>query len=53
MIARVLLLQLLDMPLAAYWRLVQNPCTLKEIEIFAAGDVRVQRLNDTSHLDQA
>jgi broad specificity phosphatase PhoE len=50
---RVLLLQLLDMPLAAYWRLVQDPCTLNEVEIFAAGDARVQRLNDTSHLDQA
>ena len=49
---RVLLLQLLDMPLSAYWRLVQEPCTLNEIEVFAAGDVRVQRLNDTSHLDQ-
>ena len=50
---RVLLLQLLGMPLAAYWRLVQDPCTLNEVEIFAAGDVRVQRVNDTSHLDQA
>jgi broad specificity phosphatase PhoE len=50
---RVLLLELLDMPLAAYWRLVQDPCTLNEIEVFAAGDVQVQRLNDTSHLDQA
>ena len=49
---RVLLLQLLDMPLAAYWRLVQDPCTLNEIEIFAAGEVRVQRMNDTSDLDQ-
>ena len=50
---RVLLLQLLDMPLAAYWRLVQDPCTLNEIDVFAAGDVRVQRVNDTSHLDHA
>ena len=50
---RVLLLQLLDMPLAAYWRLVQDPCTLNEVEVLAAGDVRVQRVNDTSHLDQA
>ena len=49
---RVLLLQLLDMPLAAYWRLVQDPCTLNEIDVFAAGDVRVQRVNDTSHLDR-
>jgi probable phosphoglycerate mutase len=48
---RVLLMQLLDMPLSAYWRLVQDPCTLNEIEIFAAGEVHVQRLNDTSHLD--
>jgi probable phosphoglycerate mutase len=50
---RVLLLQFLDMPPAAYWRLVQDPCTLNEIEISAMGDVRVQRLNDTSHLDRA
>jgi broad specificity phosphatase PhoE len=49
---RVLLLQLLDMPLAAYWRLVQDPGTLNEIDIFVSGDVRVQRVNDTSHLDQ-
>ena len=49
---RVLLLQLLDMPLAAYWRLVQDPCTLNEIEVLAGGEVRVQRVNDTSHLDQ-
>ena len=50
---RVLLLQLLDMPLAAYWRLVQDPCTLNEIDVSAVGDVLVQRVNDTSHLDQA
>ncbi|CAN5922660.1 hypothetical protein BH11PSE3_BH11PSE3_06350 [soil metagenome] len=49
---RVLLLQLLDMPLSAYGRLVQDPCTLNEIEVSGAGDVRVQRINDTSHLDQ-
>ena len=49
---RVLLLQLLDMPLAAYWRLVQDPCTLNEIDVSAVGDVLVQRVNDTSHLDQ-
>jgi probable phosphoglycerate mutase len=50
---RVLLVQLLDMPMAAYWRLVQDPCTLNEIEVSAAGDVAVRRMNDTSHLDQA
>jgi probable phosphoglycerate mutase len=50
---RVLLLGLLDMPLSAYWRLVQDPCTLNEVELLGAGEVRVQRINDTSHLDRA
>ena len=50
---RVLLMQFLDMPLSAYWRLVQDPCTLNEVEVFAAGDSVVHRVNDTSHLDQA
>ena len=48
---RALLLQLLDQPLSAYWRLAQDPCTLNEIDVSAAGDVRVARINDTSHLD--
>ena len=30
---RALLLQLLDQPLSAYWRLVQDPCTLNEIDV--------------------
>ena len=47
---RALLLQLLDQPLSAYWRLSQDPCTLNEIEVFAAGDVRIGCINDTSHL---
>ncbi len=50
---RALLLQLLDQPLSAYWRLAQDPCTLNEIEVFAAGDVRVGCINDTSHLPPA
>lgn len=46
---RALLLQLLDQPLAAYWKLAQDPCTLNEVEI--EGDkVKVLRANDTSHL---
>ncbi len=49
---RVLLMQLLDMPLSAYWRLVQDPCTLNEVEVSAAGQAQVQRINDTSHLDR-
>jgi len=47
---RALLLQLLDQPLSAYWRLAQSPCTLNEIDI-AEGEVRINRINDTSHLD--
>jgi probable phosphoglycerate mutase len=47
---RSLLLQLLDQPLSAYWRLAQSPCTLNEIDI-ADGAVRIERINDTSHLE--
>ncbi|WP_395709206.1 histidine phosphatase family protein [Reyranella sp.] len=47
---RAILMQLLDMPLAAYGRLTQDPCTLNEIEVSAAGDSRIHRINDTSHL---
>lgn len=48
---RALLLQLLDQPLSAYWKLAQDPCGLSEIEISGAGAVRVGFLNDTSHLE--
>lgn len=48
-INRVLLLQLLDLPLSAYWRLAQEPCCINEAEI--AGDkTRILRLNETQHL---
>lgn len=47
---RAILMQLLDMPLAAYGRLTQDPCTLNEIEVSPSGDARIQRINDTSHL---
>ncbi len=46
---RALLLQLLDQPLSAYWRLTQAPCALNEIDVIN-GVIRVQRINDTSHL---
>jgi broad specificity phosphatase PhoE len=49
---RTLLLQLLDQPLSAYWKLAQDPCTLNEVLI--EGDkIQILRLNDTSHLDPA
>lgn len=47
---RAILLQLLDIPLSAYWRLIQDPCTLNEIDVAGSGEVRIQRVNDTSHL---
>lgn len=46
---RAILLQLLDQPLSAYWRLAQDPCTLNVIEV-TNGSVEVVCVNDTSHL---
>jgi broad specificity phosphatase PhoE len=46
---RALLLQLLDQPLAAYWKLAQDPCTLNEVDI-EAEKIAIRRINDTSHL---
>ncbi|MGH6968107.1 MAG: histidine phosphatase family protein [Stellaceae bacterium] len=47
---RALLLQCLDMPPSAYWRLEQLPCTLNEI-VIEDGRVRVLRVNDAQHLE--
>ena len=41
---RALLLELLGLPLADYWRLGQEPCCLNEIDV-TDGKVCVQRLN--------
>jgi len=49
---RALLLQLLDQPLSAYWRLSQDPCALNEIDI-ERHRVRVHRINETGHLRSA
>jgi len=46
---RALLMQLLDQPLAAYWRLTQDPCCINEIDI-VGGTIRVLRINETHHL---
>jgi len=48
---RVLLLQLLGLPLAAYRRIAQSPCCLNEIDI-DGGSVCIVRLNETHHLDK-
>lgn len=47
---RALLLQLLDQPLSAYWRLAQQPCAINEIDI-ADERISVLRVNDTSHVE--
>jgi len=47
---RAILMQFLDQPLSAYWRLAQDPCTLNEVDV-DGDDIRVRRINDTSHLD--
>jgi len=47
---RVLLLQCLDLPPQAYWRIAQEPCCLNEID-FDGGEVRIVRINETHHLD--
>jgi phosphoserine phosphatase len=47
---RALLLQLLDQPLSAYWRVAQDPCCINEIDV-AGGRVNVRRINDTQHLE--
>jgi broad specificity phosphatase PhoE len=46
---RVLLTQLLGLPLSAFWRVTQTPCCLNEIDI-EAGVVRILRINETTHL---
>ena len=48
---RALLLQLIEQPLAAYWRLKQSPCAISEIAITDAR-VCVHRINETGHLDE-
>jgi phosphoserine phosphatase len=47
---RALLVQLADLPLSSYWRLVQEPCCINEIDI-AANRIQARSINDTSHLD--
>jgi broad specificity phosphatase PhoE len=49
---RALLLHALGLPLAAWWRIVQDPCSLSEI--VADGDaLSVRSMNDTAHLQES
>jgi probable phosphoglycerate mutase len=47
---RALLLELLDLPQSAYWRLAQDPCCLNEIDV-GDGKICIRRINETAHLD--
>jgi probable phosphoglycerate mutase len=49
---RALLLQLLDQPLSAYWKLAQDPCCINVAEC-DDGAVRIQAINDTRHIARA
>ena len=46
---RALLLQLLDQPLSAYWKLAQDPCCINVIE-YKNDTIRVLAINDTRHI---
>lgn len=48
-INRVLLLQLLELPLSAYWRLRQDPACVNEINI-ATDRIQIGRINEVTHL---
>ena len=47
---RAVLLQLLDQPLSAYWRLEQSPCAINEI-IIDKQKISIRCINDTAHLE--
>jgi phosphoserine phosphatase len=47
---RALLLQLLDQPLSAYWRVTQEPCCINEINV-SGGNIWIRSINETQHLD--
>ena len=48
---RALLLQLLGLPLSAYYRIMQSPCCVNEIDI-THGHACVVCINETHHLDK-
>jgi phosphoserine phosphatase len=47
---RALLLEFLDQPLSAYWRVAQDPCCLNEVDVIGE-TITVLRVNETQHLD--
>lgn len=49
---RAMLLQLLEQPLSAYWRLAQAPGAISEVDVLPHG-AKVIRVNETHHLGEA
>jgi len=49
---RALLLQLLDRPLSAYWKIAQEPCCINEIDLVHR-QVSVRRFNEIDHLPKS
>jgi len=47
---RALLLEFLDQPLSAYWRVAQDPCCLNEVDVVGES-ISVRRVNETYYLD--
>jgi broad specificity phosphatase PhoE len=47
---RALLVEFLDQPLSAYWRVAQDPCCLNEIDVIGKR-ISVRRINETQHLE--
>ena len=51
-VIRAMLLQLLDQPLSAYWRLSPAPCSISEVDVLGHS-ARVIGINETHHLTTA
>ena len=51
-VLRALLLQLLDQPVSAYWRLSPAPCSISEVDMLGHG-ARIIGVNETQHLERA
>lgn len=51
-VIRAILLQLLDQPVSAYWRLSPAPCSISEVDMLGHG-ARIISINETHHLGTA
>ncbi len=51
-VIRALLLQLLDQPVSAYWRLAPAPCSISEVDVLGHA-ARIIGVNETHHLRTA